>query len=191
MILILGGMFLAVFSFGNWFSEWLDSIFRMARLVARPCWHLLLAGSGLVGHRKCPRSCPDSFSYILPFYILLYLLEDWGYIARISFLMDKFMHKMGIHGKACVSFIIGLGAMSRMPVVQDHGIEAGKVYYGCAVTLVPCSAVSVIVFGLVREMWDYCWHWFIYLCCCIDIYCQENSFKAYDRRAGGTNYVDA
>jgi ferrous iron transport protein B len=110
MILILGGMFLTVFSFGNWLSEWFDSVFKE--------WHgWWISNIGITFPAALGWSAIESvlalvqiaFPYILPFYIILYLLEDWGYIARISFLMDKLMHKMGIHGKGCISFIIGFG----------------------------------------------------------------------------------
>jgi ferrous iron transport protein B len=96
--------------------------------------------------------------YILPFYILLYILEDWGYIARISFLMDKFMHKMGIHGKGCISFIIGLGC--NVPGCMSCRIMESKrerFITAVLVTLVPCSAVSVIVFGLVGKYVGLLW----------------------------------
>ena len=165
MILILGGMFLAVFSFGNWFSEWLDSIFLgwhdlwKAR-VGTSFWPAL----GWSAIESVLALVQIAFPYILPFYILLYLLEDWGYIARISFLMDKFMHKMGIHGKACVSFIIGLGC--NVPGCLSCRIMESKrerFITAVLVTLVPCSAVSVIVFGLVGKYVGLLWALGLYI----------------------------
>lgn len=165
MILILGGMFLAVFSFGNRLSEWLDSIFSG--------WHdLWEAGVGSSFWPALGWSAIESvlalvqiaFPYILPFYILLYLLEDWGYIARISFLMDKLMHKMGIHGKACISFIIGLGC--NVPGCLSCRIMESKrerFITAVLVTLVPCSAVSVIVFGLVGKYVGLPWAFGLYI----------------------------
>jgi ferrous iron transport protein B len=165
MILILGGMFLAVFSFGNWFSGWLDSIFLgwhdvwKAR-VGTSFWPAL----GWSAIESVLALVQIAFPYILPFYILLYLLEDWGYIARISFLMDKFMHKMGIHGKACVSFIIGLGC--NVPGCLSCRIMESKrerFITAVLVTLVPCSAVSVIVFGLVGKYVGLLWALGLYI----------------------------
>ncbi len=110
MILILGGMFLTVFSFGNWLSGRFDTIFKD--------WHswwnnnigiTFPAALGWSAIESVLALVQIALPYILPFYIILYLLEDWGYIARISFLMDNLMHKMGIHGKGCISFIIGFG----------------------------------------------------------------------------------
>lgn len=159
MVLILGGMFLAVFSFGNWFSEWLDSVFSGWREwwsanVGTSFWPAL----GWSAVESVLALVQIAFPYILPFYILLHVLEDWGYIARISFLMDKFMHKMGIHGKACISFIIGLGC--NVPGCLSCRIMESKrerFITAVLVTLVPCSAVSVIVFGLVGKYVGLLW----------------------------------
>ncbi|MDI6707698.1 MAG: nucleoside recognition domain-containing protein [Candidatus Thermoplasmatota archaeon] len=45
--------------------------------------------------------------YIIPFYIILGLLEDSGYLPRATFLIDNTMHKIGLHGKAFIPFILG------------------------------------------------------------------------------------
>ena len=49
----------------------------------------------------------------LPNILLLFLaiafLEDTGYMARVAFLMDRIMHKMGLHGKSFIPMLIGLG----------------------------------------------------------------------------------
>jgi len=47
--------------------------------------------------------------YIVPFYIALAILEDSGYLARVAFLMDTAMHKIGLHGKAFIPLILGYG----------------------------------------------------------------------------------
>ncbi|MFH0841301.1 MAG: ferrous iron transport protein B [Bacteroidota bacterium] len=159
MILILGGMFLAVFSFGNWLSSTLDPAFRgwheWWNTAVGTTFSAALAWSAIEGVLALIQI---AMPYILPFYILLYILEDWGYIARISFLMDKFMHKMGIHGKGCISFIIGLGC--NVPGCMSCRImESRRERFITAVlvTLVPCSAVSVIVFGLVGKYVGLLW----------------------------------
>ncbi len=159
MILIVGGMFLTVFSFGNWLSEWFDSVFRNWS-----AWWDQNLGTGFVpalgwaATESVLALIQIAFPYILPFYIILYILEDWGYIARISFLMDKFMHRLGIHGKACISFIIGLGC--NVPGCLSCRIMESKrerFITAVLVTLVPCSAVSVIVFGLVGKYVGLLW----------------------------------
>ncbi len=46
---------------------------------------------------------------ILILFLFISILEDTGYMARAAFLMDKMMHKIGLHGKSFIPFIIGFG----------------------------------------------------------------------------------
>jgi ferrous iron transport protein B len=165
MIIILGGMFFTVFSLGNWLSAWLDTIFKD--------WHnqwnnnigiTFLASLGWSAIESVLALVQIAIPYILPFYILLYIFEDWGYIARISFLMDNLMHKMGIHGKGCISFIIGFGC--NVPGCLSCRIMESKrerFITAVLVTLIPCSAVSVIIFGLVGKYVGLWWALGLYL----------------------------
>ena len=46
---------------------------------------------------------------ILLLYLFLSLMEDSGYMARAAFIMDRLMHKMGLHGKSFIPMIMGFG----------------------------------------------------------------------------------
>lgn len=46
---------------------------------------------------------------ILFLYIFISFMEDSGYMARAAFIMDKIMHKMGLHGKSFIPLIMGFG----------------------------------------------------------------------------------
>lgn len=46
---------------------------------------------------------------ILILYLFISLMEDSGYMARAAFIMDKLMHKMGLHGKSFIPLIMGFG----------------------------------------------------------------------------------
>lgn len=172
MIAILGGMFFTVFTFGNWLSGWFDTVFKDWHIV----WNTwagttFLASLGWAAIESVLALVQIALPYILPFYILLYVLEGWGYMARISFLMDHLMHKMGIHGKGCISFIIGLGC--NVPGCMSCRImESRRERFITAVlvTLVPCSAVSVIVFGLVGKYVGLLWALGLYLFAMIIIF---------------------
>jgi ferrous iron transport protein B len=165
MIIILGGMFLTVFTFGNWLSGKFDTLFT----GLHNWWNIIIGESplallGWAAVESVLALVQIALPYIMPFYIILYVLEDWGYIARISFLMDHLMHKMGIHGKACISFIIGLGC--NVPgCLSCRIMESRRERFITAVlvTLVPCSAVSVIVFGLVGKYVGLLWALGLYL----------------------------
>ncbi|GAG78805.1 unnamed protein product, partial [marine sediment metagenome] len=47
--------------------------------------------------------------YVIPFFIIIEILQDSGYLPRAAFMMDKFMHQVGVHGKAIIPLILGLG----------------------------------------------------------------------------------
>jgi ferrous iron transport protein B len=88
--------------------------------------------------------------YLLPFLFGLGLLEDIGYLPRIAFLMDALMHRIGLHGKAIVPFILGYGC--NVPAVMStRTLEEPRDRYLAAAlaTLVPCAARLAVVFGLV------------------------------------------
>jgi len=90
------------------------------------------------------------FPYLLPFLLGLGLLEDIGYLPRIAFLMDSLMHRIGLHGKAIIPFILGYGC--NVPAVMStRTLEEPRDRYLAAAlaTLVPCAARLAVVFGLV------------------------------------------
>jgi ferrous iron transport protein B len=88
--------------------------------------------------------------YLLPFLFGLGILEDIGYLPRVAFLMDALMHRIGLHGKAIVPFILGYGC--NVPAVMStRTLEEPRDRYLAAAlaTLVPCAARLAVVFGLV------------------------------------------
>ena len=46
---------------------------------------------------------------ILILYMFISFMEDSGYMARAAFIMDKIMHKMGLHGKSFIPLVMGFG----------------------------------------------------------------------------------
>jgi ferrous iron transport protein B len=88
--------------------------------------------------------------YIVPFYILLAVLEDSGYLPRAAFLMDNLMHKIGLHGKAFIPLLLGFGC--NVPACVGCRImetDRERFLAGFLVTLIPCAARTVIILGLV------------------------------------------
>ena len=88
--------------------------------------------------------------YLLPFLFGLGIMEDVGYLPRVAFLMDALMHRIGLHGKAIVPFILGYGC--NVPAVMStRTLEEPRDRYLAAAlaTLVPCAARLAVVFGLV------------------------------------------
>lgn len=88
--------------------------------------------------------------YLFPFFILLSFLEDTGYLARIAYLTDNLMHKIGLHGLSIVPMIFGYGCT--VPAILATRIMKSprdKFLTSTLTTMVPCSARMTVIFGLV------------------------------------------
>ncbi len=88
--------------------------------------------------------------YLLPFLIGLSILEDVGYLARVGYLMDAVMHRLGLHGTATIPILLGYGcsvpavmATRILPSRRDRFVAA------LLAVLVPCSARMTVIFALV------------------------------------------
>lgn len=61
---------------------------------------------------------------ILLLYLFISIMEDSGYMARAAFIMDKIMHKMGLHGKSFIPLIMGFGC--NVPAIMGSRIIESK-----------------------------------------------------------------
>jgi ferrous iron transport protein B len=96
--------------------------------------------------------------FILPFYVILSVLGESGYLPRIAFLMDRPCHTVGLHGQASLPLIMALGC--NVPACLACRIMENKRDRLIAIflsTLVPCSARSSVVLGLVGAFVG--WQW--------------------------------
>jgi ferrous iron transport protein B len=88
--------------------------------------------------------------YLVPFLIGLSILEDIGYLPRVAFLMDVFMHRIGLHGKSIIPFILGYGCS--VPAVMATRIlefPQHRFIVSILTTMIPCAARITIIFALV------------------------------------------
>ena len=88
--------------------------------------------------------------YFIPLLFLMSLLEDIGYLARASFLMDKFMHRIGLHGNSVSPFILGFGC--NVPAVVSTrilGSRRDRIITTLLIPFIPCSARTTIILALV------------------------------------------
>jgi len=102
--------------------------------------------------------------FLLPFFVLLSILESSGYLARMAFLMDNVMRKIGLHGKAFIPLLLGYGcsvpACLSCRIMED---ERERITAGFVVTLVPCAARTVVILGLVGAFLGLKWALAIYV----------------------------
>jgi ferrous iron transport protein B len=88
--------------------------------------------------------------YFIPLLFLMSLLEDIGYLARASFLMDTFMHKIGLHGNSVSPFILGFGC--NVPAVISTRIlesRRDRIITSLLIPFIPCSARTTIILALI------------------------------------------
>ncbi len=106
-------LFWIVFTIGNipmgWiedFFAWLAGAISLGWRFSELSWLHSLIVDGIIGG-------VGGVLVFLPNIMLLFLgisiLEDTGYMARAAFIMDKFMHKIGLHGKSFIPMLIGFG----------------------------------------------------------------------------------
>ena len=88
--------------------------------------------------------------YLLPFLLGMAVLEDVGYLPRMAFLMDAFMHKIGLHGKSVLPFVLSYGCT--VPAIMATRIletPRDRFITAFLATMVPCAARTTIIYGLV------------------------------------------
>ncbi len=109
-ILVMWIMFSSVFMLGAYPQEWIDSLFGWLGEVAE---RLIPDGAvqdlvvnGIIGGVG---SVAVFIPQILILYLFISLMEDSGYMARAAFIMDRLMHKMGLHGKSFIPMLMGFG----------------------------------------------------------------------------------
>ncbi|TRO47134.1 ferrous iron transporter B [Candidatus Bathyarchaeota archaeon] len=154
MLAIIIGVFVTIFSFGDFISTLLSDFFVGLKPTV-----VNILGTGFIGElvwggliEGVIGGVTVALPYILPFYFILYLFEDSGYLSRIAFLMDNLMHKLGLHGKAFIPVMLSFGC--NVPGCLGCRImetTRERLLTAFVVTLVPCAATSVIILGLVGK----------------------------------------
>ncbi|MBQ8272130.1 MAG: ferrous iron transport protein B [Tidjanibacter sp.] len=124
-ILLMWLMFWATFTLGGYPQEWIESGFGW---LGEWLWGIMPEGAlrdmvvnGVV-------SGVGSVAVFLPNILILYLfislMEDSGYMARAAFIMDRLMHRMGLHGKSFIPLLMGFGcnvpAIMATRTIESH-----------------------------------------------------------------------
>ena len=151
LILVLLGFFFAIFKIGG----------PLETLLLKPVSGIRSAlaaqfGSGLLFHLTdgLLSGIGGGIAIVLPYFIpllfLMALLEDVGYLARAGFLLDAFMHRIGLHGKSVSPFILGFGC--NVPAIVSTRIlesRRDRVLTSLLIPFIPCSARTTIILALV------------------------------------------
>lgn len=118
-------MFWATFQLGSYPMEWIENFVSWisgiigSHMSEGPLKDLLL--DGIIGG-------VGGVIVFLPNILILYafisFFEDSGYMARVAFIMDRLMHKMGLHGKSFIPLVMGFGC--NVPAIMSTRIIESK-----------------------------------------------------------------
>ena len=108
--LLLYVMFETTFSIGQYPMDWIEEAVewlgdKMSDMMPDGPLKAMLIDGVIGGVGSVIVFLPQ----ILILYFFISLMEDSGYMARAAFIMDKLMHKMGLHGKSFIPLIMGFG----------------------------------------------------------------------------------
>lgn len=162
--LVIGGLLLWTFVVGNFLSELLSNAFSffqpvdpevsgsMASILWNGAFGGIVAGVTLV------------IPFVVPFYLMLSAIENSGVLTRVAFMMDSFMHKIGLHGKAIIPMILGYGC--NVPAIDGTRIletKRERLLASFAITFTPCAARTIIILGLVAAFVNIWWALALYV----------------------------
>jgi ferrous iron transport protein B len=149
---VIGGLLLWTFFIGNTLSDLisqgLNLIYSTNPELSASAPILSIILNGFWGGVEAGLTLIIPF--VIPFYLLLALIEDSGLLTRVAFMMDSAMHRIGLHGKALIPIILGYGCS--VPAIHSCKImetRRERLLAAFAITFAPCSARTVVLFGMV------------------------------------------
>jgi ferrous iron transport protein B len=149
---ILAFVFWLTYSIATPLQDWLDSsivhggaVLVRQVLAGAPMWLTGLLADGVIAGAG---TVITFLPVLIIFFAILGLLEDVGYMARAAYVMDRFMHAMGLHGKSFLPLFLGFGC--NVPAVAGARIidsPRAQLLTIQLAPLVPCTArLAVIAF---------------------------------------------
>ena len=145
-------MFWCTFSIGQYPMDWIDlGVEKLSLVIGRilpdGVVKNLLVDGVIAGVGGVIVFLPN----ILILYAFISWMEDSGYMARVAFIMDRIMHRMGLHGKSFIPMIMGFGcgipAIMATRTIEDR---KSRLITMLIVPLMSCSArlpVYIIIIG--------------------------------------------
>ncbi len=147
---ILGVVFWLTYTVGAPLQDLLDvyvvgtaADWASVLLVHAPAWIRGLVVDGIIGGVG---TVITFLPILVIFFATLGFLEDIGYMARAAYVMDRFMHLMGLHGKSFLPLFLGFGC--NVPAIMGARVvesERARLLTIMVAPLVPCAARMVVV----------------------------------------------
>jgi len=147
---ILGLIFWLTYTIGAPLQDLLDTyvvggLARLARtgLIGAPAWLSGLIVDGVIGGVG---GVLTFLPILVIFFAVMGALEDVGYMARAAYVMDGFMHLMGLHGKSFLPLFLGFGC--NVPAVLGARViesRRARLLTLLLAPLIPCTARMAVV----------------------------------------------
>ncbi|MDF1514037.1 MAG: ferrous iron transport protein B, partial [Anaerolineae bacterium] len=147
---VLGIVFWLTYAIGTPLQDWLDGLLQqladsviLLLTPLTPQWFVYFVSDGLLGGTGMVLTF---LPILLIFFTTLGLLEDTGYMARAAYIMDRYMHVMGLHGKSFIPLLLGFGC--NVPSVMGARIIESKRARFLTILLapfVPCTAQMAVI----------------------------------------------
>lgn len=166
-VLIMGAIFFLTFGLiGNYAQQLLElGIDSLAEVLdnwftsmsVNPVIHSLILDGVYAGVGSVLTFLP----IIITLFFFLSLLEDSGYMARIAFVMDKILRKLGLSGKSIVPMLIGFGCT--VPAVMSARTLSSERDRKATILLTPfmsCSA-KLPIYGFLCHIFFGGWSWLV------------------------------
>jgi ferrous iron transport protein B len=112
-------------------------------LSISPPWLVDLVADGIIGGAG---SVLTFLPILVIFFAAMGILEDVGYMSRAAYMMDGFMHPMGLHGKSFLPLFLGFGC--NVPGVMGTRViesQRARLLTVFLVPLIPCTARMAVV----------------------------------------------
>lgn len=125
-IVLLYIVFQATFTLGQYPMDWIDALIAMFGEFVGKYMHAgwlrdLVVDGVIAGVGSVIVFLPN----ILILYFFISIMEDSGYMARAAFIVDKLMHRIGLHGKSFIPMVMGFGC--NVPAIMaTRTIESRK-----------------------------------------------------------------
>lgn len=115
-----------------------DNLLSLLQTMGTAQWLQSLLVEGLLGGVGAVLSFLPQIAVL---FLILSLLEDCGYMARVAFLMDRLLKRLGLSGKSFIPFLIGTGcsvpAIAASRTVEDETSRRLTIFL---TPFIPCSA---------------------------------------------------
>jgi len=152
-LIIMYLIFQMTFFLGSYPMSWIENFFKFIISDISNIWpanaYVLLRSLFFNGIISGISSVIVFMPNIIILFFFISLLEDSGYIARAAFILDRLMHKIGLHGKSFIPMLIGFGC-SVPAIMATRFIESKKdrIITILSLPLIACSA-KLVVFTLI------------------------------------------